>query len=80
MTARARRNEVLEEDLFPHVEFLTFGTFKEDNEDEGYKATQWVAADDLMDVKHFKAELEELESLTERHKLHLFPEDDDDSD
>ena len=66
MPARARRNEVLEEDLYPHVEFLTFGTFKEDDEDEGYKATQWVTADDLMDVKGFKAEILTILTVTLR--------------
>ena len=45
MTARARRNEVDETGLYPNAEFLVFGTFVEDEEDEGYKGTMWVAAD-----------------------------------
>ena len=43
MTERERRNLVLEEDLYAEFEVLVYGHFHEDDNDNGFKATRWVA-------------------------------------
>ena len=36
------RNEIPEEDLHVEMDYLIFGVFKADEDDEGFKATRWV--------------------------------------
>ena len=38
MTERERRNELIEADLYCEPEFLVFGSFREDDDDHGFKA------------------------------------------
>jgi len=40
MSERARRNEILEEELLERAEFLVRAEFKEDPGDEGYTTTR----------------------------------------
>jgi hypothetical protein len=44
MAERQRRNEVTPPDLYISPEFLVYGNFREDQEDEGYSATRWLSA------------------------------------
>ena len=50
MTERERRNELIEADLYCEPEFLVFGSFREDDDDHGFKATRWLPATDLEGV------------------------------
>ena len=50
LSERERRNERTEADLYDETEFLVFGSFREDTEDEGFKGTRWLPATELEDV------------------------------
>ena len=38
-------------DLFTEPEFLVFGSFREDEADDGFKATRWLSASELERVE-----------------------------
>jgi hypothetical protein len=73
MTARARRNEVDVSDLSTDAEFLVFGHFTEDEDDEGFKATRWLPAADVCDLPEFEEKASDLNALLEGVRDSLLP-------
>ena len=63
MTDREKRNEVLEADRFPDGEYLVYGSFREDEHDDGFSTTRWLRAEHLEDVEGASVSLDELEDL-----------------
>jgi hypothetical protein len=67
MSDRQRRNQVEECDLYISNEYLVFGAFKEDQDDEGFWATKWVGPEELEPLKGEAVEaLDDLEALMSR--------------
>ena len=60
LTARARRNELDISELSIGAEFLVFGHFTEDEDDEGFKATRWLPAADVCDLPEFATKTDNL--------------------
>ena len=65
LTVRERRNEVDVSDLNSAAEFLVFGHFAEDEEDEGFKATRWLPAEDVSTRPEFVEKANDLVALLE---------------
>ena len=63
MTDRERRNEIKEHELYVETELLVFGSFREDDGDEGFKATRWVSVADLEEAEDGDGLSEALEKL-----------------
>ena len=72
MTERAKRNEVEEADLFSSSEYLVFGAFREDSEDEGFSTTRWMTADDISGLTERPEKLDALAELLSNVREHLW--------
>ena len=75
MTERQRRNEVTPPDLYISPEFLVYGNFREDEEDEGYSATRWLPAGQLEGLEDRASKLEELEQLLTDVRREVFEDE-----
>ena len=85
MSERARRNEILEEELLERAEFLVRAEFKEDPGDEGYTTTRWCVANDVAGLepdvhKELMDQIEEMEGLLEGLKSMLASETETEGD
>ena len=63
LTERKKRNDIPEEDLHVGMEYLIFGIFKEDPDDEGFRATRWVLGEEARAADDFEDGLDGLEAL-----------------
>ena len=78
MTDRERRNEVDTEDRYIDTEFLIFGSFREDDTDDGFKATRWLPSAELErvdDGEGLTDALGMLDELTNGLRVMLRPEE-----
>ena len=74
-----RRNEIPEEDLNVEMEYLIFGIFKEDDDDEGFRATRWVHGDKAREADDFEEGLDGLEALLAGARKTLLPDSEDEA-
>ena len=57
------------------MEYLIFGIFKEDADDEGFRATRWVLGEEARGADDFEEGLDGLEGLLADARALLLPDD-----
>ena len=80
LTERIRRNEIPEEDLHVEMDYLIFGVFKADEDDEGFKATRWVSGQEALKADDFEKGLNGLDELLAGARTMLLEDDEGDDE
>ena len=74
MSEREKRNTVLEADRVTESEYLVYGSFREDSDDDGFSTTRWLRAEQLVGIEGADASLDELEDLVTNTREMFFHE------
>ena len=72
MTEREKRNTIEEPDLYTNAEFLVYGGFREDEDDDGFYTVRWLPAEALEGITDRVEALDHLAELLRTVRASVF--------